>query len=548
MPFPDFAPTFPVLLRTTADRFGPRSLLVADADRLTYSEAESRSRALARGLLAQGVGKGSRVGILMPGGVDWAVAFFAVTRVGAIAVLLSTFQKTRELAWSLRHSDLSHLLTCARFMSHDYLARLESAFPGLAASDAGQPLYLREAPFLRAIHVWGERGGSRWARGGEPELVASGEQAGIDAVLLAGVEDCVTPADPAVIVYSSGSTADPKGAVHTHGTVVRQALDTTDVYPVADGDVLYSSMPFFWVGGLVTGLLACQQRGATLVTQAAFEPGAALELIERERVTLATGWPHHGKTLAEHPSFAARDLSRIRRSSMPHLVTPERRAPPIHSEALGMTETCSLHSGFDTYAAQPETRRGSYGLALSGMTRKVIDPQTGATLPPRSPGEICVRGHALMQGLYKLERESVFDPDGYYRTGDAGWLDEDGWLYFTGRLGEMIKTGGSNVTPAEVEAALLAYPEVLEAYVTGVPDADRGQRVVAAVVARAGQALDGEALRVRLKADLSAYKIPRHIWVCRKDELPFTESGKLRKLELARLIEARFAPMPQSCP
>jgi acyl-CoA synthetase (AMP-forming)/AMP-acid ligase II len=133
----------------------------------------------------------------------------------------------------------------------------------------------------------------------------------------------------------------------------------------------------------------------------------------------------------------------------------------------------------------------------------------------------------------------VFEPDGYYRTGDAGWLDEDGWLYFTGRLGEMIKTGGSNVTPAEVEAALLVYPEVLEAYVTGVPDDDRGQRVVAAVVARAGQALDGEELRVRLKADLSAYKIPRHIWVCRKDELPFTESGKLRKLELARLIEAR---------
>jgi acyl-CoA synthetase (AMP-forming)/AMP-acid ligase II len=308
---------------------------------------------------------------------------------------------------------------------------------------------------------------------------------------------------------------------------------------MADGDVLYSSMPFFWVGGLITGLLACQHHGATLVTQAAFEPGAALELIERERVTLATGWPHHGKTLSEHPSFAARDLSRIRRTSMSHLVPPERRAPAIHSEALGMTETCSLHSGFDPYVALPEPRRGSYGLPLTGMERKLIDPQTGATLPPRSPGEICVRGHALMQGLYKCERESVFDADGYYRTGDAGWLDEDGWLYFTGRLGEMIKTGGSNVTPAEVEAALLVYPDVLEAHVTGVPDADRGQLVVAAVVPRGSHVLDGEELRVRLKADLSAYKIPRRIWICSRSELPFTESGKLRKAELARLIAAR---------
>jgi acyl-CoA synthetase (AMP-forming)/AMP-acid ligase II len=191
-------------------------------------------------------------------------------------------------------------------------------------------------------------------------------------------------------------------------------------------------------------------------------------------------------------------------------------------------------------AARPAARRGTYGRALAGMQRKLIDPVTGLELPPRSPGEICVRGFALMQGLYKLEREQVFDADGFYRTGDAGWLDEDGWLYFSGRLGEMVKTGGSNVTPAEVEAALLAQPEVLEAYVTGVPDAERGQLVVAAVVPRSGQRIDGESLRARLKTELSAYKIPRHVWVCAKDELPFTDSGKLKKPELARRIAQRL--------
>jgi acyl-CoA synthetase (AMP-forming)/AMP-acid ligase II len=533
MAFPDFTPTLPILLRTSAGRFGPRTLLVADGERLSYAEADQRSRALALGLLAQGVGKGSRVGILLPNGVDWALAWFAITRIGAIAVLLNTFHQPRELAWSVRHADLSHLLAISRFLGHDYLARLEASFPGLRESDAKRPLYLREAPYLRAIHVWGESD-RRWTRAGGRELEPGPDRAGIAAELLDGIESGVTPADPAVIVYSSGSTADPKGALHTHGTVVRHSLAVTDTYRMDGSDVLFSSMPFFWVGGLVTGLLACQHHGATLVTQAHFEPAAALDLLEHERVTQVTGWPHQGKTLAEHPSFTARDLSRIRRTSMPALVPPERRAPEIHSEALGMTEACSLHSGFDPYAPQPPERRGTYGRPIEGMTRKIIDPDSGEALPARRSGEICVRGHALMQGLYKVERESVFEPDGFYRTGDAGWLDEDGWLYFTGRLGEMVKTGGSNVTPAEVEAALLAYPEVLEAYVTGIPDADRGQLVVAAVVPRAGRQLDAEELRVRLKADLSAYKIPRHIWICRKDELPFTESGKLRKLELSR--------------
>jgi acyl-CoA synthetase (AMP-forming)/AMP-acid ligase II len=430
---------------------------------------------------------------------------------------------------------VSHVLAVSSFAGHDPLARLEAAFPGLRASEAARPLHLHDAPYLRAIHVWGasER---RWARGGEGELVLAAARAGLDAALLAAVESQVTPADAAAIVYSSGSTADPKGAVHTQGTLVRQSLNVTQTYPLEPGEVLFSSMPFFWVGGLVTGLLACQQRGATLVTQAQFEPGEALDLLERERVTQVTGWPHQGKTLSEHPSFASRDLSRIRRTSMPLLVAPERRAPEIHSEALGMTETCSLHSGFDPYVPLPPARRGTYGRPLEGMCVEIIDRETGEVLPARSPGEIRVRGQALMQGLYKLEREHVFDPDGFYRTGDAGWLDEDGWLYYTGRLGETIKTAGSNVTPAEVEAALLAYPEVQEAYVTAIPDPDRGQLVVAAVVPRPGCALDGEELRVRLKADLSAYKVPRHIWICARQELPFTESGKLKKAELARRI------------
>jgi acyl-CoA synthetase (AMP-forming)/AMP-acid ligase II len=539
MPFPSFTPTLPVMLRTLAERYGSRTAMVADGRRLSFVEAESRSRELAKGLLAQGIGKGSRVGIWMPNSVDWVVSWFALCRIGALSVPLNTFYQTKEVEWTVRHGDLSHLLCYSRFMSHDYLARLESALDGLKDQVAERPMYLRTAPYLRAIHVWGECD-RPWARGGEEALVAAGRRAGIDDAFLEQVEANVTPADWMLMVYSSGSTADPKGAVHTHGSMVRHSFNLADSFKVVDGDVLYSPMPFFWIGGLVTGLFMVMHHGGALVTHGAFEPGATLDLIERERVTHVMGWPHYGKTMSQHPSFKARDLSRIRRSNMPDLQTPENQPPEIRANSLGMTETCGPHTNFDSYVPLPEKRRGTFGIPLEGVTHRVVDPSTGAVLPVGKPGEICVRGYSLMQGLYKLERERVFDADGFYHTGDGGWFDDEGWLFFKGRLGEMVKTGGANVTPSEVETVLLGYPEVLEAYVTGIPDADRGQLVVAAVVPRGGAKLDAETLRGKLKSDLSAYKVPRHIWVCAKDELPFTDSGKIKKPRLAERIAELF--------
>ena len=226
---------------------------------------------------------------------------------------------------------------------------------------------------------------------------------------------------------------------------------------------------------------------------------------------------------------------------MPDLVTPDRRPPEVNSTSLGMTEMCSSHTLWDQYDPLPDSRRGTFGKSLPGITHKVVDPGTGAEVPAGEDGELWVRGYALMQGLQRREREDVFEPDGWYRTGDAGHFDADGWFYFTGRLGEMIKTpGGANVTPAEVEAALAAYPDVLEAYVTGIP-ADGGQLVVGAVVPRGDAALDPDELRARLKGDLSAYKVPRHLWVCAKSELPFLQSGKIKKQELAEQLAARLA-------
>jgi acyl-CoA synthetase (AMP-forming)/AMP-acid ligase II len=538
MPFPDFTPTFPELIRHAA-RFGDHPYLVADDERLTYAEMDARTAALACGLLAEGIGKGSRVGVLIPNSVDTAVAHLALLRIGAVLVPINTFLQRRELGWTIRHADLTELVIHPVFLSNDYLDRLETALPGLAGQRADVRLVLPDAPYLRAVHVWGDAD-RPWAGGDEAQIVAAGEQRGIDAAFLARVEDCVVPADPALIVYSSGSTADPKGVVHSQGAVVRHSRNVFTGYPIAPDDVLFSSMPFFWIGGLVTALYQVMHVGATLVTQSSFEPGAALDLIEREGATNVTGWPQQGKTMSQHPSYTPQRVASVTRTSMPDLVPAAQRPPAVNSTSLGMTEMCSVHTSWDQYDPLPESRRGTFGKTLPGIEHKVVDPETGAELPAGEDGELWVRGYSLMQGLYRREREDVFEPDGWYRTGDAGHFDEDGWFYFTGRLGEMVKTpGGANVTPAEVEAALMAFPDVLEAYVTGIPG-DGGHLVVGAVVPRGGEVLDSEELRTRLKRELSAYKVPKYLWVCAKSDLPFLQSGKIKKQELAEQLAARF--------
>ena len=539
MPFPDFDPTFPTLIRRAAVRFGDHPFVVAEGERLGYHDAERRSAAVALGLLAEGVGKGSRVGVLIPNSVDFAIVALAVARVGAVLVPINTFSQTRELAWLINHADLTHLVVRPRLLGNDFLDRLEEALPGLADQDAEHPLVLTGAPYLRVAHIWGPDGRS-WARGGERDVVALGRDAGLDDDFLETVEACVVPADPVVLVYSSGSTADPKGALHTQGTVVRHSCNLQVGYPMGADDVLFSSMPFFWIGGLMATLFSALHHGTTLVTLPVFDAETALDLIEQEGVTIALGWPQQGKTMSEHPTFAARDLSRVVRTSMPDMVPPDRRPPEVNSTSLGMTEMCSSHTLWDQYDPLPESRRGTFGRSLPGISHKVVDPETGEELPAGRDGELWARGYSLMQGLWRREREDVFEPDGWYRTGDVGHFDEDGWFYFVGRLGEMIKTpGGANVAPAEVEAALMAYPEVLEAYVTGIP-ADEGQLVAGAVVPRGGAALDGDELRARLKQDLSAYKVPKYLWVCDKSELPFLQSGKIKKPDLAEMLAARI--------
>jgi len=538
MAFPDYEPTTPAFLRSIVERFSDNPLVVLDEERASYGEIAARSALLARALLAHGIGKGSRVGVLLPNGPDWITSALAITRIGAIAVPLNTFFQTRELSWMLQHADVQLLLCSASFLNHDYLTRLEAAAPGLGESSLA-PLRIPTLPYLREIWVFGESDRA-WSHDAREEIETAGGDSAIDDDFLAAVEANVTPADPMMILYSSGSTADPKGAVHSHGAVIRHSHSLLHNRNMRSDDRIWTPMPFFWVGGFVFSLLGIMHTGACILLEEAFEPGRTLEFLERERATIAAGWPHFGQAMANHPSAKERDLSSLRLGNIPGILPesvvpadPERRP-----NALGMTETCSQHTWLND-GPLPESLRGSHGVAVAGLEHRIVDLETGEIAPPGQLGEIHVRGYSLMQGLHKVEREDTFEPDGFYATGDGGYFNPEGVLYFKGRIGDMIKTAGANVTPSEVEQVMAAYPDVQSAYVVGIPDPERGQLVTASVVLVPGADATAAELRTRLKGDLSAYKVPRHLYIDAASDLPFTDSGKIDKRSLASLIAKR---------
>jgi len=539
MPFPPFEPCFPVFWGETVREHGGRTFAVLGDDRIRYDEADARSAILARALAASGVGKGTRVGLLFPNGPDWLCAWLATVRIGAVAVPINTFQPPRELGWMLRHADIDTLLTVDELLGADLLERIEACAPSLASAPTNEPLLVPELPYLRRVVVWGPSNRS-WTIG-QARFV---ERAGtVPSEVLRALEDEVRPADWMLILYSSGSTSEPKGAIHTHGSVIRHPYNLNSMRDIEIGEVIYSPMPWFWVGGLVFVLVSAMHRGGMLLCEKRFEPGETLALLERERATSAQGWPHFSKALVEHPSFPERDLSSIRTGNLYHLLPESERVadPGLHATSLGMTESCGPHT-FDRMELElPERLRGSFGRSVEGIEHKVVSPETGAPVAPGELGELCVRGYSLAQGLYKREREEVFEPDGFYRTGDSGHFSEDGHLFFQGRLGDMIKTAGANVTPREVELVLESFDEVSEAFVVGVAHPERGENVAAAVVLLDGATSDPETLRKRLKVELSAYKLPRHWWLTGGDELPMTDSGKIDKRRLRSVLEASIA-------
>jgi acyl-CoA synthetase (AMP-forming)/AMP-acid ligase II len=494
--------------------------------RLTFGEADSRSFELAGRLLAAGVGKGTRLGLLFANDAAWVVTWLAAARIGALTVPLSTFAPGAELARAIRHTDVHGLLLATSFAEVDLGGRLEQALPGLVTS--GPELELDAAPFLRWAHV--VDGAQGWSR--------PLDRAVTDAVVRAA-QDEVGPADALAILSTSGATAAPKAVVHTHGSLVRHAAILAERRGLDGADRIYSPMPFFWVGGITMALLAALTSGCGTLCQERFEPGEALDLMERERVTQVQCWPNAARAMAEHPTFPDRDLSSMRGGALVEALPPQTRppSPDLAPTPLGMTEAGGPHTSHDDlYRPLPEHLRGTFGRSLPGMEHRVVDPATGIELPPNEEGELLLRGTYLMSELYKRERHDTFTPDGWYPTGDLGSLDDEGYVRFCGRMTAMIKSGGSNVAPAEVEAVLAEIPGVRYAHVFGVPAGDRGEDVAAVVVHEHGVALDVDSLVSSARERLSTYKVPKQFRLLAEGDLPMLATGKVDMVALRALF------------
>lgn len=532
----DLPLTLPALLRTRTLAYGDKALLVCDDEVLTYAAAERRSAALARGLIAAGAGPGTHVGILHPNGSAFVVAWLAATRIGVVAAPFSTFSKPAELRVLLRGADVAVLLAAASYRSQDFVAMLHEIAPGLRDTHS-PPLFTPALPVLREIAFATAHAdvAAAWTL---EALLARGDA--IDAALLRALEDTVGPADRFVVVHTSGSTGDPKGVLHTHGGLIRHLDDLNRIRRYTADEVLFSNSPFFWIGGLAYSLLGTLIAGGTLVCSNAQRASDVLDVLERERPTMVNGFAQSVAHLAADPSFATRDLSSIRRGNLyPILPAEVRPARPEHRhQMLGMTETGSVCLASDDESELPEERRGSFGKPVPGLKARVVDPDTGAPCGAGTAGELHFRGRALMDGYLGRERHEVFLPDGWYRTGDFVTRDAEGFFYFHGRRGDLIKTGGANVAPREVEAAILDLTGLV-AHVIGLPDRERGELVAAALCLPPGRALDVDELRARLVERLSAYKIPRRFLLLADGDVPMLASGKLDRSALEALFDVR---------
>lgn len=508
--------TLGALLRANATACGSRSALVTHERSITHAELDEATRSTAGRLVADGIGKGSRLGLLAPNGIDWALVALAAMRVGAVLVPLSTLLRPPELAVQLRLAAVSHLVVVPTFRGRSYLEDLDDIAPGLRSHLAAGRRH-PTLPDLQRTHVLDEL---------PPESV--------DGLLVDALEARVRPADDLVVLFTSGSRGTPKGTVHTHDGALAAVAASLGPRCLTAQDRLYIPMPFFWTGGLSMGLLSVVVAGATLLTEAVPEPDRTLELLQRERVTLFRGWPDQAAALAAHPGFATADLSGLTAGSLPAVLPPETRpAPGARPNLFGMTETFGTYLGGRLDLDLPPDKRGSCGRPFDGVEVGIADPETGGPVDPVGRGELCVRGRNVMRGIVGRTRDQVFDRDGWYHTGDLGRIDDDGYVWFEGRADDMFKVRGATVYPAEVEVALRGVDGVAQAHVTDLHDPG-GARVVAALVVADRPAAE---LRAAAAERLSAFKVPS-VWMVTSsaDDVPLTATSKVDKAALQHLL------------
>jgi fatty-acyl-CoA synthase len=503
--------------------------------RRSYAEVWQEACWVARALIARGVTKETRVGLLATNRPEWITAMFGIALAGGTCVAMSTFAKGAELEYQLRMGDVSLLIFERSVIGRDFAAELMELCPELAQV---QPeVRSTRLPFLRrAICIDDAPAGAfeSW-----PEFLKNNLA---PAALLDAVAAETAPTDRGLVFFSSGTTAKPKAIVHAHRAAALMCWRWRHIFAL-DPDVrTWTANGFFWSGNFAMALGSTLAAGGCLVLQRHFDTGEALRLMQTERVTMPIGWPHQWARLVADPAWNEVDLSSL------HYVgerLPARNHPTVKSDwqepmsAYGSTETFTLVTVHPS-GTPAEVAADNHGVPLPGNTIRIIDPMSGRVLPRNEAGEIAVKGPTLMLGYLRVAAEDVFDAEGFFWTGDGGFVDSEGRLHWQGRLNDIIKTGGANVSPPEIDLVLADCPGVKIAATVGVPHDTLGEMVVACIVSEAGVTLDEDQVRAFVAKRLSSYKVPRRVLFMQEADLTLTGSNKVKLAPLRELAARRL--------
>ena len=501
----------------TVRAFGDREALIdrPTGRRWTYAELAVDVDALALGLLEMGIAKGDRVGIWAPNCAEWTLTQYATAKIGAILVNINPAYRARELEFVLNQSGSTLLIAAAKMRTSDYAGMIAEVRP--------------RCPELKTVVLLG---GAPWQA-----LLETGRR--LDRAELDAIE--LDTDEPINIQYTSGTTGFPKGATLSHHNILNNGFFVGELCNYTEDDRICIPVPFYHCFGMVMGNLAATSHGACMVIAApSFDPVATLQAVQAERCTSLYGVPTMFIAELSTPDFAAYDLSSLRTGIMAGSPCPvevmkqviERMSMTEVSICYGMTETSPV--SLQTRADDSLDRRVStVGRVGPHLEVKVIDPETGRTVPRGTPGELCTRGYSVMLGYWEQPDKTAeaVDAAHWMHTGDLAVMDADGYLAITGRIKDMVIRGGENVYPREIEEFLYTHPDVLDAQVIGVPDTKYGEELMVWVRLRAGAPpLTAEALREFCAGQLAHYKIPRYVHVV--EEFPMTVTGKVRKVEM----------------
>ncbi len=529
----------------TAERFPEHPALIAPQFQIrqTYRELYERCRQTAKGLMALGVQKGDHVSVWTTNIPEWVYLQAALGMIGGVLVTINTNYQSHELQYILKQSDTTTLFLIEAYRDTSFYDTARRVLPELDAHPAGK-LASANLPLLKNVVYIGPRpetpGMFHFA-----DMIERGRSVS-DAELDRRMAS-LSPDDVINMQYTSGTTGFPKGVMLTHVNIVNNARMVGNVMGMTDRDRLLIQVPVFHCFGCVMSTLNCLYHGSTMVLLEFFDAQQSLEAIAREKCTAINGVPTMFISMLNHPDFARYDMTSLRTGIMAGAPCPIEAMNQVRTKmhcpeiviAFGQTESAPVMTM--TRRDDPvELRVATVGRLLADIEGKVIDPETGADLPPNTQGEIVTRSACVMKGYYKMPEATAaaVDRDGWLHTGDLGEVDADGYFKVTGRIKDMIIRGGENIYPRELEEFLFTHPKVANVQVVGIADKKYGEQVLAAIQLKDGVAADAEEFIAFCKGKIARHKIPKY-WEF-VDGYPMTASGKIQKYKLKEMFEKKY--------